>query len=87
MFAGILKMGGMLILLPVYGKKIDRFKSLSLVAMSLLSFALIFWILCLVFLFSGIAANNSTLCIIYSIAFPVVIIVWTIYVRVFQNKR
>ena len=74
MFAGILKMGGMLILLLVYGKKIDRFKSLSLVAMSLLSFALIFWILCLVFLFSGIAANNSTLCIIYSIAFPVVII-------------
>lgn len=89
MIAGILKIAGFIIMRLVYGK--DEFDKrwpcdpeapkVLVVVQCILSIAFVFWLLSLLFWIFGIAAKDTFICAVYSIAFPVFIVVWTIIVR------
>ena len=81
MLSALLKMSGFMILRIVYGKEKWKKESEGIALPMVLSLFFIFWLLCLIFLFSGSAANDFWICLIYGIAFPVVILVWAINVR------
>ena len=81
MLSALLKMSGFMILRLIYGKEKWKTMSESFVLPIVLSLFFIFWLLCLLFLFSGSAANDFWLCLIYGLGFPIAILVWAIIVR------
>ena len=85
MLAGFLKMSGMLVLRLVYGKKYGEKHSEKFGLMMLLSMANIFWLLSILFLAAGIAANDTILCVIMAIGYPVAIAIWTALERKKQD--
>lgn len=86
MLSGLLKMSGFLILWLIYGKEKAETMSESLTLPIVLSLLFIFWLLCLLFLFSRTAANDFWLCLVYVIGYPVAIIIWSILARR-ENKN
>lgn len=81
MLSGLLKASGMLILRLVYGKKYSEKVSEKIGLMMLLSIANIFWLMSILFLATGIAANDTALCVIMLIVYPVAIASWTVIER------
>lgn len=87
MLSALLRMSGFLILRLIYGKEKAETMSESLTLPMVLSLLFIFWLLCLLFLFSGTAANDFWLCLVYVIGYPVAILIWSILARRENNKN
>ena len=85
MLAGFLKVSGMLVLRLVYGKKYAEKHSEKFGLMILLSLANIFWLLSVLFLVAGIAANDTVICAIMAIGYLVAIAIWTVLERKKQD--
>lgn len=81
MLSGLLQISGMLILYLVYGSKSEKIKSIPSWVSTVLSFVCIFWMISLIFLFSGISGNDTWICLLLGIGFPVFVIVWCFIAR------
>lgn len=81
LLSGLLSMSGFLILRLIYGKEKAETMSERFRLHIVLSLFFVFWLLCLLFLFCGIAANDFVFCLIYVLGFPIAILVWAIIVR------
>ena len=81
MLKGLLQISGMLTLWIVYGKKYSEKAANKFGLMILLSIANIFWLLSILFLATGSAANDTALCIILAIGYPIAITIWAIISR------
>lgn len=81
MLSGLLIVSGMLVLRLVYGKKYSEKHSEKFGLMILLSLMNIFWLLSVLFLTAGIAANDTVICAIMAIGYPVAIAIWTVIER------
>lgn len=81
MLSGFLKASGWLILKVVYGKKFAEKASDSVGLMILLSLANVFWLLCILFLATGISANDTVFCIVAAVVYPVAITIWAFFAR------
>lgn len=81
MLSGILSMAGLLILRLVYGKKFSQ-KNFNMRGLPLvLTVAFIFWLLAILFLFTGASTSDLWFCILYGVGFPAVLIFWGILNR------
>lgn len=85
LLSSLLQGSGMLILRIVYGKKYAQNHSGKNGLMSLLAVANFFWILSFLFLIAGIAANDTVICAIMVIGYPVAIAIWTVLERKKQD--
>ena len=84
LFSGLLRVIGFIILRIVYGKeKYKRMSERSGLAM-FLSVIFAFWLLCLIFLIAGVAANDFWIVLLLVLAFPLTILMWAIIAR--KNK-
>ncbi len=81
MLSALLKMSGFMILRLIYGKEKWEKMTGSSALPIVLSLLFVFWVLCLLFLFSGSAANDFWICLTYGLVFPIAILVWAIIVR------
>lgn len=86
MLAGLLKMSGFLILKLIYGKNIKKIEEIESALSIALSIGFVFWLISLLILCAGIAANDTWLCIAIVVGYPLILIIWCILVRLNKNK-
>lgn len=80
MFRAIGLIFGILILKIVYGKKYNN-ENNKIWKPLLVSVAFYIWLLCLFFLLLDMAAQDYLLCLVVSISFPIIILIWAIIAR------
>lgn len=81
MLGALLKMSGFFILRLIYGKDSKRLEKFGVGIPLLLSLSFIFWLMSLLFLFSGVAAGDTWFCIVFAIAYPLGLLLWRVLVR------
>lgn len=85
MLSGLLKMSGFLIMYLVYGKEEYHKRwdpsEFTIMIQCGLSFGVIIWLLCLLSLPIDMAIESKVFCIVYFAAFPLALVIWTIFVR------
>ena len=85
MLGGFLKISGILVLRLVYGKKYGKEHAEKFSLMMLLSLANCFWFLSVLFLIAGISADDTIICAVMAIGYPIAIATWTTLERKKQN--
>lgn len=81
MLKGLLMMTGIIIVRLIYGK--DRKVEGGLMSLALLlSAGFVFWVINLIMLIIGATADDYLLSMVYTVGFPLALIVWGIIVRI-----
>ncbi len=83
MIGGIFKMVGILFAKLGYGDQAEKHNCIAIG--SIFSLMIIFWTMSLIFLISGIATNDTVLCIIIIVIVPLIMTAWFINAR-FSSK-